>query len=264
MRNTAIVTGIVLTLVACSLGREFDTAPSVTGNVSSAMLSAPEYPDFVAKWLGPSTAPVPAEAIARHAFRIEPPNRPGYSRVGGKELDDALAKFGQWCAANGGKPVGYGVARGVDPRLVAAMQQPASALDSGGAYKGCERLSIVIAVIHVDIDGSTTDRPALLTVTHYTQPSIAQAGAAKREAVRSSIVRAQEARGASDKQARARDSEFQKTLKVGDLVHWNREFAAGFAARGLVVEVRPPIALVQFSNVTPSPQWVRIEELGRP
>ncbi len=262
MRSSAVVTCAALTLAACSVARQFDTAPSITDNVSPAVRSEREYSDFVSKWMGASTAAVPANAIARHAFRIEPPNRPGYNRVGGKELDDALAEFGRWCTASGGKQVRYAVPRGVDPRLTATLQQPVP-LDTG-SYEGCERSAIVSAVIHVDIDRSTTDSPALLTITHYTSASIAEAAAAKREASRTSLLRAQELRAAAEKPVRHQDTEFHKTLKVGDLVRWNREFAAGFAARGLVVEMRPPIALIQFSNVTPSPQWVRIEELGRP
>jgi len=155
------------------------------------------------------------------------------------------------------------VQRGVDPRLVSLLQQPALALDIG-SYEGCERSSIIVALIHVNIDRSSTNLPALLTITHHNQASITQAAEAKREATRTSMVRTQELRAAAAKQAQEKDAEFQKTLKIGDLVQWNRSFAAGFAAQGLVIEMRPPIALIQFSNVTPSPQWVRIDELGRP
>ena len=263
MKRSVFGIYMVLAVTACSVARQFDDAPSITRNVASNSYSEREYPDFVLKWMGASTAPVPPNAFARHAHKIEPPNRAGYNRVGGKELDDALAEFARWCTVSGGTSIRYAVARGIDPRLSSLLQQPTLGLDVG-SYEGCERSSMVIALIHVDIDRSSTNLPAQLTVTHYSQASIAQANETRREVARTSASRSQHSRTVAAKQAQEKDAEFQKSLKIGDVVRWNRSFSSGFAAQGLVVEMRPPIALIQFSNVTPSPQWVRIDELGRP
>lgn len=261
-RSSALLAAVV-TLTACSAARPFDTAPSVTGNLSKAAYTESEYPNFVQKWLGKSNTTLPQGAFASHEFTIEPPTRPGYNRVGGKELDDALTEFANWCLANGGKPVAYAVAGGIDPRLIHLLQQPLTEIRDG-AYRGCERGSLTFALIFSNVDRSVTNRAAMLTVTHYTQPSIAQAAASRKEAVRVGTVRNQEAHASADRRAREQDMEYRKSLKIGDTVRWDRDIGAGFAARGLVIELRPPIALIQFDNLTPSSQWVRIDTLRRP
>ncbi len=265
MNRIIVVTAAVLTVAACSAARQFDTAPSVTGSVSKALYFEAEYPTFVAKWMGNGTPLVPAGAVANFVFRIDPPNRPGYNRVGGKELDDAIKEFGKWCSANGGreKPQGHAHHDRVEHQLVAVLQRPATAV-APGAYYGCERSSVVIALISVHLNKSVTDEPAVLTVTHYTQSEIAQAAARRQESERVAALRTQQAISAATAQAREHDAAYRKTLKVGDRVRWDRDFGSGFATRGLVVEMRPPIALIQLDNVTPSPQWVHIDQLRRP
>lgn len=270
MRNNVLVacwaTAAVAALTACSAARQFDTAPSVTGKVPSALLAEPEYPAFVAQWMGSqSTASLPPGAIANYTFRIEPPTRAGYRRVGGKELDDAVQVFEDWCRANGGRSrrLGYADRDGVERSLLTILQRSAAEVPEG-AYTGCERGTIVIAVLRTHLNVSVTDQPALLTVTHFTQPKIAQAVASKQEAARATASNSQQAASNLAAVTREQDAAYRKNLKVGDRVRWDRDFGSGFSARGLVVEMRAPIALIQFDNVTPSPQWVHIEQLRRP
>ncbi|MBK6631361.1 MAG: hypothetical protein IPG33_10085 [Betaproteobacteria bacterium] len=53
--------------------------------------------------------------------------------------------------------------------------------------------------------------------------------------------------------------QFQAKLKPGDRVKMMRTHYAAF--HGLVIEVKPPLAYIQWENVTPPMQWVRVEQL---
>ncbi|MCG3135918.1 MAG: hypothetical protein HMLKMBBP_03694 [Planctomycetes bacterium] len=56
--------------------------------------------------------------------------------------------------------------------------------------------------------------------------------------------------------------QFQAKLKPGDRVKMMRTHYAAF--HGLVIEVKPPLAYIQWENVTPPMQWVRVEQLLPP
>lgn len=56
--------------------------------------------------------------------------------------------------------------------------------------------------------------------------------------------------------------QFQARLQPGDRVKIMRTRYAAF--HGLVIEVKPPLAYIQWENVTPPMQWVRVEQLLPP
>jgi len=56
--------------------------------------------------------------------------------------------------------------------------------------------------------------------------------------------------------------QFQSKLQPGDRVKIMRTRYAAF--HGLVIEVKPPLAYIQWENITPPMQWVRVEQLLPP
>lgn len=54
---------------------------------------------------------------------------------------------------------------------------------------------------------------------------------------------------------------FQARLQPGDRV---KMMPARFAYYGMIIEMKPPLAYIQWENVTPSMQWVRVEQLLPP
>jgi hypothetical protein len=79
---------------------------------------------------------------------------------------------------------------------------------------------------------------------------------AQEDAVIARNVEAAE-RAAVRVQLAAKNEAFRRNLRVGD-----RTVSYGY--RGLVVEIRQPLAQVQFENVEPAMRWVPIEELYAP
>ena len=173
---------LALIVSACSAARIVDTAHSITGEPPTDAYSERDYQAFVARWLGqiPATRESPPYgAFAQYVIQIQPPNRPGYNRVGGKELDDALNVFSNWCRTQGGKPVRYFNQYGPE-RMAKFLQKPVTQIRDG-YFLACEQDSVTVAVIDVGVDSSTKDRPANLAVTHYTSQSVAQAQATEAE-----------------------------------------------------------------------------------
>jgi hypothetical protein len=91
---------------------------------------------------------------------------------------------------------------------------------------------------------------------------------ARRDAEASAQRAENSKREQADRQAAARARvasipAFQAALKPGDRFQMSGALAgsSSFIGIGLVVEVKPPLAFVQFDNVEPSTRWVEIKSL---
>lgn len=222
---TALLPAVI---AACSVARVSDTAPSVTGAPPPSVYAESDYGTFLAKWLGSPAkrfGDAPYGAASQYVIQVSPPNRPGYNRVGGKELDDALDTFSTWCKTQSGKPVRYSVQTGSDPRMAKFLRKPLSQTPDG-FFLACEQDGQAFAVIEVGLDSSTKDRPANLTITNYTAQSVAEAAqleaAGRARAAQAAVDRArratlaEEQRNENAKKKFAGDS--RAAVKVGDPV----------------------------------------------
>lgn len=253
----SFLVSMVLALGACGTARVLDTSPSAVTPESEGAYSEPDYSTFVARWLGSRVKTVEPTigAAAAHFVIVAPPARLGFNRVGGREIDESLDVFARWCQRHSGKLRKdlYFFVDGYHRDIPQVLGLPPSVLPTG-AYNVCLFPSGAFAAIAADADGTYTDRPATVTLTHFTTSSAAEGRETLKRAA-ASEARFEAEMAADQRKRRSEANEaLRRSLTAGTGVSWRR-------LRAMVIEVRSPIALIQFENATPGTRWVHIHEL---
>jgi hypothetical protein len=237
---------------ACGTARYTDTAPSGTSLEDASLLQDADPVQFATAWLGPKSKQVAPRIGAAVEFQIvaHPPARPGYRNVGMREADDALGVFNRWCTARGGKTQ-WSLLPATSYRPV----QPLTVCSAGGDS---------LAAIGTSKSRESATEPVVVSVFLITPKSVRDGRERAFRAAEAEYEAQRRERETAEAFQRNFDAAYRSHLKVGDYVSW-----AGTVSHtrinGLVVDIKAPIALVQFSELgSGSTIWLRIEELGAP
>lgn len=262
-----IVVPMLIALNGCGLARHLDDNPSITGILDPQLYYEPDYERFVTGWLGGNLANAAfytAGSFSTQQIQVNPPVRMGYRRVGGKEIDDAGFVFEKWCKTNNGTPETH---LRSDDKIAKELPQLLS-LDPTqiwtGLYYVCQVAGSVTGAMRIELEATATDRTAILSLSHFSASSIrSRASSDDLLARQLDAVRAQTKEELAKQQAK-NIAQYQAQLKTGAPVEWRAAGVEHVPFKGFVVELRPPIALIQFETLNPSPRWIKIAELEPP
>ncbi len=245
---TRIVPMLALSALAgCGVPRHFDYENSATSLDNSGALQTSDPIRFSQEWLGAKAQRVEPHEGAAVEFQVtvSPPARPGYRSVGGKETDDAIAVFNDWCSAQHGKSVAQ------------AQQDPMGL----GVNRKCLSGAALIAAFGTSKEADSASEPVRLSIVLWTPESIHKAGEKAQMALQAAEDERRHQQSVASALQRELDAALRAQLKVGSRVAWIS--TDGRRINGLVIDLRPPLAQVQFDGIS-STRWVQLDELGQP
>jgi hypothetical protein len=235
-------------------------AASPTSLDDKRLLEVPSFPLFLQGWLGPKSEPRRglASSAMSYTVRVEADRKNLFKALGDPEFDEILNTFRIWCEKHYG-PAGEVAA---NSPLININREAREPTPEKGTTLACLSAGKIAGALRVE--KYKVQKDVELAIFAFTQESIAQSPTG---AQRAAIERYEESRAKLQRELQRRaqeDAAYRSQLSVGSTVCWAGT-ASGTRINGMVIEIKSPIAFVQFPQLTPNQTiWVKLSDLGAP